>query len=793
MLFNDINYLSKAAAEVQQQSMHLARFLIRFRWLCLVLTAVVTLLAGSQLSNLTIDNSNESFFQTGDPTKIRLDEFKETFGNDDFVFILVDVPDAFDASTLQTLDQLAKRLEQDVPHLLELTWVGNVESIEGVPGGIVIDELFPSLDLAQPALRNIGAKAVADPLYKDRLVSGDGQTLGLLLEFENYPELGIDPRKESPPVILDIASEFDRFDTHLVGGPIMDYDMDGQTATEAPRWMMGALLGMCLVLAFTTRSITGVLVPAATVILSVIWTMGLVAILGFTLNLLVILVPTLLLCVGIGDTMHVVAELQQHERQGESRSEALGNTLDLVTRPIVLTTLTTALGFGAFVATDLLPLQQLGIQAAIGVTIAFILTFIFAVPVLSFTRERKPAEPTEEQGADADLFDRILTRTGETVLSNPGKIALLFLVLTVAALVGMSRLVIETNTIQDLPKDNPLRVAFNYVDNKMGGSMSIELVVDSGRPDGIKDISLLRSVERLQQFLETQPEVTQTTSVLDQLKQMHRAVHENDPEYYQLPQRSAQVAEYLLLYESGGGRQLDRYVSFTYDQLRVQARTRSIAMRDVERLQSAVREFVKDEFATDIEVYDTGTLSMFSRIADLIAKGQLQSFTLAFIAIAIVMIITLRSFALGAIAMIPNVLPVVFALGAMGWAGAQLNMIGMVLAPMILGVAVDDTVHFFVRYRRYFVATRNYRAAYLQTLRTVGRPLLFTTLVLIVGFSGFLLSIFAGPRNFAWASMLAFSTALLAEFLLVPVLLGWLKPLGRERPENSVSETYATT
>ncbi len=779
---------------IESRSMRTARVIIQHRWWYLLLTTLLTFLTASQLPHLKIDNSNESFFQTGDPTKLRLDRFKETFGNDDFVFVLVDVNNAFDPQTLRALQGLAERLDREVPHLLDLTWIGNVEWIEGVPGGIVIDELIPDLNLPASELGEISARALADPLYRDRLVSADARTVGILLEFENYPELGIDPRKESPPVIQAIVDDFKTFETHLVGGPIMDYDMDNQTAVEAPRWMMGALLGMCLVLAFTTRSVLGVLVPAATVILSVIWTMGFVSMLGFTLNLLVILVPTLILCVGIGDTMHVVAELQQHERTGLSRKNALIATLDLVTRPIILTTLTTAIGFLAFVATDLIPLQQLGVQAALGVVIAFVLTFIFAVPVLSFRTARwRKAETAPKEDKKTDLFDRLLTRTGNFVTANPLLIGGTFLVLTVVALVGMSRLIVETNTIQDLPNDNPLRVAFEYVDSKMGGSMSIEIVVDTRQPDGIKNIDLLRQVERLQTFLGQQPEVTQTSSVLDQLKQMHRAVHENNPAAYQLPDGSNQVAEYLLLYESGGGNQLDSFVSFTYDQIRVQARTKSIALRDVERLQQAINNFVEAEFSGNVSVYDTGTLSMFARIADLIAKGQLQSFSLAFVAIALVMIVTLRSIALGAIAMIPNVLPVVFALGAMGWFGAQLNMIGMVLAPMILGVAVDDTVHFFVRYRRYFHETGNYTQAYLKTLRTVGRPLLFTTLVLIVGFSGFLLSIFAGPRNFALASMLAFSTALLAEFLLVPVLLSWLKPLGREEAANTVNSPLITT
>ena len=773
----------------------LTEVLVRFRWLSLGVVAFVTLATASQLPRLQIDNSNEAFFVEGDPTQQRLDAFRETFGNDDFVFILVDVEDAFASATLARLAEFSDRLELEVPHLSNLTWIGNAEWIEGVPGGIVIDELVPDIALPARDLDALGDKAANDPLYRDRLVSADRGTVGILLEFENYPEIGIDPCKDSPPVIDAIVAEFADLDAHVVGGPIADYAMDARTATEGPRWAVVALLGMCVALAFTTRSVRGVLVPAATVILSVVWTMGLVAVLGFKLNLLGVLVPTLLLCVGIGDSMHVVAELRQVRREGLGLKAGLARTLDLVTRPIVITTVTTAAGFLAFLATDLAPLRELGLQAAVGVVIAFVMTYLFAVPVLSFGRDETTGSQAE---SGPDVFDRLSATVG-FVEKRPTAVGVGSLLVATAVGFGITRLEVETNTIKAMAEDYPLRVAFEYVDEAMGGSMSIEIVIDSGQADGIKSLALLRKVDRLQRFLEQHPLVTQTSSVIDQLKQMNRAVYEDRPEACRLPASDAQVAEYLLLYESGGGSQLDQYVAFTYDQLRVQARTKSIAFGETRELQSALAEFVASEFAppddtgADVEVYATGMLPMFQHIGDLIAEGQARSFTLAFCAIAVILILSLRSVALGLIAMIPNVLPVIVALGAMGWAGAEFNMIMLVLAPMVLGVAVDDTVHFFVRYRRYFDETGSYMGAYRETLRTVGRPLLFTTLVLVIGFSGFLITVFDGPRDFAFASFVAFTSALLAEFLLAPVLLAWFKPLGGEDRAEAVGPAMATT
>lgn len=752
--------------------------MINWRWLALALVAFGTAVAVPQLGKLQIDNSNESFFLEGDNAKARLDDFQATFGNDDFAFLLIGAADAFEPGFLERVGELVERLELEVPHVLEVTWLGTVEAIDAVPGGIVIQELLPQEAWREPeALRRGRTRSLNDPLYVDRLVSADAGLLGVLLEFENYPEEGIDPRKDSPPVIDAILADFDDLDVFLVGSPIMDYAMDARTAEELPVWMSVTLIGMALALLATTRSLIGALVPAVTVVLSVIWTMAIVAQLGFKLNILVILVPCLLLCVGIGDSMHVVAEFRQGLRTDRDTRGALLHTLDFVSWPILLTTITTAAGFLAFLATDLKPLRELGVQAALGVWVALLLTYLFAVPALALIPNPKPSTSPPNRG---DVFDRLLNGLAQRVVRSPSVVFCGFVLVTLAAAFGASQLKIETNTIQDLPEDYPLRVAFEQVDQRMGGSMSIELVVDAGRENGIKDRAFLQAVERLQTFLAGHPKIVQASSVLDQIKQMNRAVHGDDPAYDRLPETTQQIAEYLLLYETGGGDQLDQFVSFPYDRLRIQARTRSLTFSSIQALEQDIAAFIDSEDVA-LTVQPTGSLSLMSALGDYIKVGQGQSFAWAFAAIALIMILSLKSVKLGLLAMVPNVLPVLYATGFMGLMGFQLNMIGLVLAPMILGVAVDDTVHFFLRYRRSFDALGNYTQAYLETIRTVGRPLLFTTLVLMLGFLGFTATIFDGPRNFAWSSLVAFASALLAELLLAPVLLAWLKPLGPEQ------------
>jgi len=773
---------------------NISHHLLHYRILCLFTVMLITIGAFSQLSKLEVDNSNDRFFLENDKTRLNMEEFEETFGNDDFVFILLETDNVFDLETILRIADLVNKLDENIPYLSDITWIGNVESIKGIKDGILIEELIPQEILsskdASKLLENIGEKAVIDPVYLNKLISANGKITGIFLEFDNYPK-SEDARKTIPPLIESITKEFSDLTIYTTGWPVIDYYIDHKSAQEGPIWLGAALLGVAIFLLLTTKSLMGVLIPIITIILSVIWTMAITATLGFTLNLLVIMVPTLLLCVGIGDTMHIMSEFRHRLKHASEREiiakksgqkshhfNILRFALEKVSPAIFLTTLTTSVGFLAFLAIDLIPLRELGIQAAIGVWVTLLLTYAFAVPALSFSRFKKVknSKPSDQKIIKNDIFDRLLQLITHIVIRFPRVIGGLFICITSLSLYGMTFLTIESNAIKDLPVEDPIRQAFEFVDTQMGGSMGIELLVKTGKTDGIKNSDLISSIEKLQQFLDQHPLVVETSSIVDQLKQMHRAVHENKPEYYRLPETDSQIAEYLLLYETGGGKELDQFVSFTYDVARVQIRTKSLGILQVEHLEKDINTYLSNNWQHG-EVLTTGTLSLFRALGQHIATGQAKSFLFAFMAILIIMSLVLRSIRLGLIAMVPNVFPIIVALGTMGAVGADLNMTMLILAPMILGVAVDDSIHFFMRYRDYFNTSPDYKKAYQHTMKTVGRPLLFTTLILIMGFMGFLFSDFQGPKVFAFVSGLAFLSALLADFMFVPVLLLWFKPL----------------
>jgi predicted RND superfamily exporter protein len=252
-------------------------------------------------------------------------------------------------------------------------------------------------------------------------------------------------------------------------------------------------------------------------------------------------------------------------------------------------------------------------------------------------------------------------------------------------------------------------------------------------------------------------------------------------EYYTLPETRAQATEYLFLYETSGGEELDKQVSFNYDIARLNVRTKSLSTKDVRTFMSDIDRFVKENLDPSIKVEYTGVMSWVRAMSDYVGQGQKRCFILAFSAIACMMIIVLRSFKLGLISMIPNVFPVFIALGLTGFMDVYMSMSLMIMAPVIIGVAVDDTIHFFTRYRREFNRTGTYEGALKATLSTVGRPIMFTTMTLVAGFSVFGLSDIYTTVHFGLLAAFAFLWALLADFFLAPAMMLLFKPLGVER------------
>jgi hydrophobe/amphiphile efflux-3 (HAE3) family protein len=757
--------------------------ILRFRWPLLVTVGLLTAFLVFQTRGLHLETKNEIWFMEGDRSLELIRKFEDLFGNDDFVYIVFETEDFFRRENIRTLRRLAEDLEANVPHLLDVTWLGNAEYIEGHEERIDIYELIETLPDSPGEMEALKRKALAEPLYLNNLISTDGRVAGLLLELDDYPDDIADPRKDIAPAVRGVLArpEYASLELHAVGGPLLDYDIDVLTAREASRLGVLCLLVQASILFWVGRGLRAVLVPMLVVVLTTVWTFGMIGFLGLGLNLFVIMVPVLLICVGIGDSMHVIAEFDDQRRQGLGRHPSLIRTLGLVGLPCLLTSLTTAAGFLSFLSAGIKPFREMGLYCTVGVMVAVLLTYVL-VPILYSWDDRRDEKSTSPGATPRkDLFDRLLAGVHRVVMRRPRQIVTAFLGLSAVSVIGYARVEVESNFIEIFSEKVPIRQSYDRVDDRMGGTMSVEMLLDAKGTDGITDPDFLKRMDTLDRFVSDHPLTTKTMSVLDILKQMRRAFHENRTQYYSLPETRPEAAQFLLLYETSGGEDREKYVTFNNDVARLTARTHSLDTKTLTRFMKEVDRFAREAFGESYEVEFTGMLSWIKAMNDLIGQGQRRSFITAFFVITVIMVVVLRSIVLGLISMIPNVFPVFMALGLMGFTGTYMDVGMMTFSAIIIGVAVDATIHFFVRYRREFERLGDYSDALHATLSTVGRPITFTTLTLALGFAVLALSDMYGLAHFGLLAGFAFAWALLADFFFAPALVLLLKPLGPER------------
>jgi len=767
----------------------LADKLLRFRWLGIIAVILLTVFFAYQMQGLKFDNSNEIWFVEGDRSLDLIDKFRDVFGNDDFVVLLFESRDFFEPENIRVIGRLAEALEAEVPYLKDMTWLGNVEYIEGIEDGIKIHELLETVPQDPEKMAGVRKKALSEPTYVNSLISPDGQSAAIILEMDRYPEDGdtLDPKNEIAPAVRNILArpEFAGLNAHVAGGPIMHHDYDEIAARETRNFMCLCLLIQMVILLWVARGVRGVFVPISIVFLSVLWTMGAIGLMGFTLNMMIVILPPLLICAGIGDSMHFIAEYQDQCDKGLARKKAMLKTFTMVGLPCLLTTLTTMGAFLSFLTVSIRPFRELGVYAAVGVVTALVLTYVL-VPFFYSFGMKKNARITNpgNQKNRHDLFDRLLARVHWIVTGKPGWVVVFFVVLSLVSLFGALNIQVESNTAKMLSKKLPLRQAYDFIDERMGGSMSLEIMLDTGKTDGVKEPAFLKKMDAFQDFVDKHPLTTKTISVLDVMKKMRRAMHNNDQEFYSVPDTRQAASQYLFMYETSGGDQLDKLVGFNYDIARLTVKTRTLSTADARKFMRDVEDFSRKTFDDSVSVEVTGALSWVKALNDKIGEGVKYSFIAVLFAVTAMMMIFLRSVKLGLISMIPNVFPVLITLGFMGFAGIYLDMPLMCCSAVIIGVAVDDTIHFFRRYRREFERLGNYTQALRATLATVGRPITFTTMTLILGFLVMTLSDISGWRNFGFLAGFAFLWAYLADLFLTPAMMLLFKPLGAEKRLN---------
>ena len=529
---------------------------------------------------------------------------------------------------------------------------------------------------------------------------------------------------------------------------------------ELSFWIL-LVLGGVLLLAF--RTMRGVVLPVASIGVAVLWTVGVVAALGQSLNAVTSLVPPLLTALGLSYSVHVVSEYYDVARTtaGLGSRAIVGEAMRRVALPVILTGITTAAGFASLLLSPIEAVQQFGSIAVLGVIFTVISSLGIPPSILALLP--LPARVTQRAARDGRLH-RSIERIAHFDFRQRRAIFVVAAGIFAVSILGASQIRFGSQQISKFRPDAPVRVHFEAVNESLQGANPFYVVMESEAPKAFQEPLNLHVVEELQRWLESQPEIGGTTSMVDYLALLHRGFSEE--EVSGIPESRRVVSQ---LFFFGASEDLERFVDSRFQATNITVRARVVDSDEVTALTRRVEEHLKS-LPGHLVGTVTGTVVVLDRALDAIIRGQAASILAALFIIYGILSAMFVSLRVGLVALIPNVLPVAAFFGALGLTGIRLDTGTSLIAPMVLGIAVDDTIHYFSRFIRESKRLNDPERATVSALKTVGPPVTVTSLALCLGFLTLNASELSTQGDLGNMAAFTLAFAWLTDFFLTPAL-----------------------
>ncbi|MDH5559568.1 MAG: MMPL family transporter [Deltaproteobacteria bacterium] len=783
-----------------------AKLVIRFHWLVLVMILVVVGFSVYQFRNLKFDTSTESFFHEEDPVLIGYNDFRDQFGRDEVIGIMIKPKEVFNLEFLRKLQALHDELEEKVPYLNDITSLVNARLTKGAEGQLIVQDLLEDFPETREQLDELKNKVMNHPLYKNLMISEDGTYTVILIKTEAFSSLDHDgkpfeagagfsglsdatgKKAVSRPVITDeenslvikavreVISRYqgEDFEISFSGTPVVTDFLKKSMQRDMRKFTLLAILAIGVFLLLLFRRSSGVLLPLLTVIFSVIITIGFMSVLGVSLKMPTMILPSFLLAVSVGATVHLMSIFYKDFAK-HNKDEAIIEALRHSGLPIIMTSLTTAAGLASFSRAEIAPIGDLGLFGSFGVMVSMLLTLTLIPAFLSFMRVRpvKSAMPGNRQS----FVLRFLLWCGDLATGKPWWVFLLSIAFVVISAAGISRLQFSHNTLKWFPKSSEIRKQTDLMDNHMKGSVAMEILIDTGKENGLYEPEVMEKIDLFSKELKTYktgdstPLIGKTVGISDMLKEINQALNENKPEHYSIPKDKRLIAQEFLLFENSGSDDLEDIVDSRFSKTRLSAKGPWKDATTYVDFVDFVNEKSSELFGEKIKVSATGMIVLFTETIYAMMNSTLVSYSIAGVVITILMIILIGKLKLGLLSMIPNLSPIIMTMGVMGWLGFPLDMFTLLIGSISIGLAVDDTIHFFYNYRKYYEETHDAKEAVRRTLSSAGRAMMVTSIVLTLGFWLFMFASLNNLFNFGLLTGLSMVLAFFADILMAPAML----------------------
>ncbi|MEM7482838.1 MAG: MMPL family transporter [Acidobacteriota bacterium] len=760
---------------LDQRVTRAARWLIRWRWPVLVVTVLAVAAVASGARHLGFATSYRVFFSESNPELLAFDAMHEIYSKNDNILFVVTPEDGevFTPATLAAVEEITEKAWQ-VPASSRVDSITNFQHTWADADDLIVEDLVTGAeDLTAEQLARIRSIALERPELVGRLISPDGDVTGVSVTVQLSGE---DPKELIPPVSFarQLAAEIEEahpgIEVRLSGVVMLNNAFveagEGDLSSVIPLMYLVLIAVMVLLL----RSFSGTFATVVLIGMSAAVAMGVTGFSGTHLTPVSVQSITMILTLAIADSIHVLVSMFQEMRGGTAKREALVEAIRINFLPVLLTSVTTAIGFLSLNFSDSPPLQHLGNITAVGVIAAFVLSMTLLPALMAILPVRVKVRAARSK---APFFERL----GDFVVARRHWMLWGAVALIIATVSFVPSNVISDRFIQYFDDSIEFRQHTDYAVQNLTGVYQLDFSLESGETGGISSPEYLATVDRFTEWFRAQPDVLNVSALTDTMKRLNMNMHGDDPAYLRLPENRELAAQYLLLYEMSlpFGLDLNNQINVDKSSTRLLATVGDMPTNEYLALAGRAEEWLANNAPPEMMARATGPTTMFANITKRNIESMIFGTSIAFLLISLVLMVTLRSWKIGLLSIIPNAVPAAMAFGAWGLLVGEVGFAVSVVAAMTLGVVVDDSIHFLTKYLR---ARREKEldaaGAVRYAFRSVGQALWVTSAVLTAGFLILAQSSFKQNSDLGLLAAVTIVVALVADFTLLPALLMWI-------------------
>jgi len=751
----------------------LAEFILNHSKAILAVIGLAALAALYPALQIRTDFNLENFFPENDPTINDYEYLEKEFGRDDNVIMV-----GFRSNTLFTKEVLSD-LKAIVDSSKKITNVSDVRSlfsatqINNSSQTLTFDSYLEADSIATANLSAIQEDITKDPFAEGYLINNDATVTAFYLEIAEG-ENNFSSREKILDDLREILAPYQQqYEFKTSGIPYYRNQYVQYLNEEMVFYVALSSILVILLLWGLYRSFTGIFFPILIVWLTILFTLAVMQLTGGYFEVMTSTLAPILLCVGIADSVHMISKYDDARTQGLNRPASIKEMVTTLGSATFLTSITTAIGFGTLVTSEIVPMKRFGIYTAAGVMLAFGIT-IFLLPSLLSTFNIKRV--FKDKSAFLFTFlQETLARASRFNQKHYKKVTLGVLGFTLLASGGLYFLKVNGKVFDELSDETePIQHAQFFSEN-LTPPYPIEFIIDTRQENGITDPDFVQQLENFTEYLQSYPEVARVISFNTLMKQMHKTMAPDQAKEKALPNSEPLISQYLLLFEMNSDEALQRVTDFSYQKIRVSSQVYDVGSYRVNQLRSDFEEYLRANFP-EADVTTTGSTILSASLNSKIVNSLFKSIGLAFVLISIIMAFLFKNVRMVFISLIPNILPLVVTAGFMGYTGIDIKSSTAVIFSIAFGIAVDDSIHYMARLRIEMKRGKSLMEALHHTTLMTGKAIVITSLILLAGFGSLLTSVFTSTVYMGLLVGLTIFTAVLADLFLLPSLFYWIKP-----------------